>query len=437
VVHELVAPQAEAAVLGACLLDGSVVPGVLARLAADAFGSECNAAVYEAIRGLAGTGRAVDLVGLVEFLRANGGLDRVGGALYLSELLGSVATSAHVGDHVAIVEDRALLRRLAELGGQVVEDTRSGDSAVGVLDRAQRGLFRVWSERARSEFGVVRDVMPGVFTELESLAANPKACTGIPSGFGGLDRLTLGFQPADFVVLAARPSMGKTSLALNWARNAAAGGDPVAFFSLEMGRKRLVERLLASTANVDAWRMRAGRLNDHDWSSLAAASGRLADLPFWIDDSSSLSVSDLGAKASRLAVEAQIKVVFVDYLQLVSGRRGAENRNVQVAEISSALKALAKSLNVPVIVMCQLSRAVEHRGGDRKPILADLRDSGAIEQDADAVMFLWRPGQYEHESCGPAELIVAKHRDGPTGMVPLHFDGPTTTFTEPIGGELA
>jgi len=427
----LTALDAERAVLGAMLLDSECVPGVLARMSSEAFAEPRHARIYAAMQALHDKGRSSDLVSLIESLKASGALDAVGGASYLSELLGCVATSAHAENHSALILEAWQKRRLVAVGSGIVLDAQSAEPVAEVISRAQNAVFQIAKQRGTAGYVTARASLGPAMTELEAYQASDQEVTGVPTGLAKLDSLLLGLHGGDLVVLAARPSMGKTALALGAARKAAGAGVGVAFFSLEMKSHALMHRILSSEANVNSWKMKAGRLVPNEWRSISEAAGRLAELPIYIDDSSALSHTSLAARARLMASENDVGLVVVDYLQLVRGPKHAQSREREVAEVSLSCKALARDLDVPVLLLSQLSRACDYRE-NKRPLLSDLRDSGSIEQDADVVMFVYRDGKYKDpdDTNGHTELLVRKNRNGPTGTVYLKFNAPTTSFTD-------
>lgn len=434
--NTLVAPDAERAVLGACMLDQSVVPLVMSEAKEGWFSDPRHAAIYKVMEGLFCESKKFDLVLLVEIARGALVLDECGGTPYLSSVLGSVATSGGVGSHLEVLRDRFVRRELNAVAGRIVCDTSGELSARECLDEASSRLLAV-AECREGGFTSVGEAMGSTFAELERLSGSPADVTGIPCGLAELDILTSGWQKSDYVILAARPGMGKTSMALGWALHAAAKDVCVGVFSMEMSRRQVVERLLAQEAGVSYGRMRTGHLTPPDWSRLATASGWLSDAPIHVNDVGALTLMEIAANARMLKMRHGLGLVIVDYVQLMRGGY-RENRQQEISEISRGFKALAKSLNVPIVVLSQLSRAVETRGGDKRPVLADLRDSGSLEQDADAVLFLYRPGQYEvtPDDVGYTEILIRKQRNGPTGKVKAKFIGREMRFEEwpVIGG---
>ncbi len=426
------APDAEVAVLGAMLLDSTAMGAVTEILDEQAFYRGAHRKIFAAMLDLFAKDEAVDLVTLTQELKKRKQLDDVGGAAYLSSVLGSVATTANVRYHAKIVLEKAVLRQLINTATEVVQEAfdASGEAST-ILDRAEHMIFEIAQSRIRRDFVPMREILKHSFEVIQELYDKKQHITGVPSGFAELDSLTSGFQKADLIVIAGRPSMGKTAFALNVASHAAIkAGVPTAVFSLEMGKEQLVQRMLCSEARVDAHKLRTGYLADRHWSSLTTAAGLLSESPIYIDDSPSMTVLEMRSKARRLKSEVDVGLVIIDYLQLMRGYGRQENRQQEISEISRSLKALAKELEVPVLALSQLSRAVESRGGDKRPILSDLRESGAIEQDADVVAFIYRAEQYERtpENMGVAEVIVGKQRNGPTGTVRLAFLSECTRF---------
>ena len=431
-VADRIPPQAldaEVAVIGAMLLDTAAVGAVSEILDDTAFYKGAHKKIFRAVIDLFSKEEAVDLVTVTQELKRQKVLDDVGGAAYLSQVLGSVATTANVRHHAKIVLEKAILRRLINVATEVVQEAY--DAGGEAADRAEHVIFEIAQARVHRDFVPMREILKHSFEVIQELYDKKQHVTGIASGFDDLDALTSGFQKADLVVIAGRPSMGKTAFALNVAAHTSIDGStPTAIFSLEMGKEQLVQRMLCSEARIDAHKLRTGYLADKHWSSLTTAAGLLSEAAIYIDDTPSMNVLEMRSKARRLKAEADIGLVIVDYLQLMRGLGRPENRQQEISEISRSLKALAKELEVPVLALSQLSRAVESRGGDRRPILSDLRESGAIEQDADVVMFIYRAEQYERtpENIGRAEVIIGKQRNGPTGTVHLAFQSECTRF---------
>ena len=432
-----VPPQAtdvEQSVLGAMLIEREAIPKAIEILSEEAFYTAKHQKVYAAMLSLFERGNPVDLITLTEELKRRGEIDAVGGAYYLTELTTKVASAANVEYHARIIAEKSLLRKMIETMSSLIGKAYDTSAdAFELLDEVERDIFRISDTELRRPAASLNAVIKQTMERLEAIHGREGGITGVPSGFGRLDDMTGGWQPADLVIIAARPSMGKTAFALACARNAAlhpqlpAG---VAIFSLEMSAQQLAQRLLTSEARVDAQAARTGRMSDEDWPRLARAAGRLAAAPIFIDDTPGMTILELRAKCRRLKAEHNIGLVIVDYLQLMHGTTNSRsaNREQEIAQISRSLKSLAKELDVPVIALSQLSRAVETRGGDKRPQLSDLRESGSIEQDADVVGFIYRAERYgitvdEHGNSteGLAEIILGKQRNGPIGNVSLAF----------------
>ncbi len=431
--------EAEQAVLAAMLLDAEAALHGASLLDDSMFYREGHRRLFRAMRAIIERGGVVDPVTLKEEVERRGELEAAGGIEYLSYLLDVGPTAANIDYHAKIVRDKAMLRRLIEAATGIVQDAYEGKRlADEVLDSAEQGIFDVSETRKTEGFVRLKELLWPTMERIESLHAGGQSITGVASGFKDLDDKTAGFQRADLVIVAARPAMGKTAFCLNVAQHAAIEKTvPVAIFSLEMSKAQLVQRLLTAEARVDAHRLRQGMLKDADYALLARAAGLLSSAPIWIDDSAALTPLELRAKARRIKAEQNIGLVIVDYLQLMRSPEQAENRVQEISAISRALKALAKELNVPVIALSQLSRAPEQRGGEnRRPQLSDLRESGAIEQDADVVLFIYREEMYSgiedpktgENIEGQAEVIIGKQRNGPTGTIKLHFHKAYTRF---------
>ena len=426
------AEDAEQALLGAILVDDKALPLVQDVVTADDFYVEAHRAIFEAMVDLSGRGVTIDAVTLAETLKQRGQFDRIGGAAYLDRLIDVVPVAAHVEEHAGIVKEKAIVRRLILACSRVVteafEDYGDLDS---FLDGSEQTIFEVSRQRYRSETAHIRRTVKEVFTELDALSQSSKEITGVSTGFPRLDSITAGLQPSDLIILAGRPSVGKTSFTLNLVTNAAgAGKTPVAFFSLEMSRQQLVRRILSSEAGIPANKLRTAHgLSQDDWTRLFMAADRVNKFEMYVDDSPMLTVAQLRGKVRRLKLEHGIGLVAIDYLQLMRPTKSFDSREREIAEISRNLKALAKELYLPVVALSQLSRDVEKRQ-DKRPVLADLRESGAIEQDADIVVFLHdlNPQQVDRTH-RQVELIIAKHRSGATGTVPLVFNGEFTRFS--------
>jgi replicative DNA helicase len=429
--------EAEQAVLGAMFLDADAALRAAETLEDWMFYREGHRRLFRVMIGVARRGGAIDPITLKEELERKSELEAVGGVDYLSYLLDVVPTAANFDHHARIVRDKALLRRLVEVGTQIVQEAFEGHRlAAEVLDSAERKIFQIAEQRMTEGFERLKNLLWPAMERIESRHGAGAQVTGVPSGYRDLDERTAGFQPSDLIIVAARPSMGKTALCLNIAQHAAIEhGKGVAIFSLEMSKEAIVQRLLTSEARVDGHRLRTGTLSDGDYKLLATAAGVLSSAPIWIDDSASMTPLELRSKARRIVAEHEIEVVIVDYLQLMRDPEYSDNRVQEISSISRSLKALAKELHVPVVALSQLSRAPEQRGGEhRRPQLSDLRESGAIEQDADVVLFIYRPEMYAREEAereevrGQAEVIIGKQRNGPTGTVKLFFHSNYTRF---------
>jgi replicative DNA helicase len=424
--------EAEQSVLGSLLVDRDAIIRVASYVRAEDFYISANGTIYQAILDLYNRREPTDFLTLSDELERKSMLEEVGGLGYLSSLLNIVPTAVHVEYYGRIVERTATLRRLIDAGTSIVGiGYQEGLEAEDALDSAEQALFTVSQRRQTKDFQSISDVLDRLFDQLDYLQQNRGEVVGIPSGYSDLDKLTGGLQRSDLIILAARPSMGKSALALGMAYGAAVQhGKKVGFFALEMSAEQLVQRLLSTETGVDSHRLRLGQIDDNEWDRISRAFGRLAEAQIFIDDSANASVMDVRSKARRLQAEQGIDLLIVDYLQLMSGRR-TENRVAEISEISRGLKGLARELNVPVVALSQLSRAVETRA-DHRPMLSDLRESGSIEQDADIVMFIYRDDKYDEnsEKKGIAELIVAKHRNGPVGTVNLRFFDRTARFAD-------
>jgi replicative DNA helicase len=426
-------PEAEEAVLGSLLIDPDAIIKVASFLEPDDFYREKNSWIYQAILDLHERREPADFVTLVDELERRDQLQQIGGAAYITSLINSVPTAVHVEHYAHIIERAATLRRLIGAAGQITalayEEAEDVDE---VVDRAEQLVFNVSERRIRHDLTPVRQIMHGVVDRLDYLHRHKGELLGVPSGFSKLDKLLGGFQKSDLVILAARPSVGKTSLALNVAVNAAKRyGQRVAFFSLEMSSEQLVQRLLSAETGINQQKLRLGEIGDEEWPMLMEAAGVLSETLLFIDDTPAVSALELRTKARRLQAEHGLDMVIVDYLQLMRSDARSENRVQEISYITRSLKSLARELEVPLIALSQLSRAVESRG-DHKPILSDLRESGSIEQDADIVMFIYREDMVKENSerKNIADVIVAKHRNGPTDTVPLYFDKALTRFAD-------
>ncbi len=417
--------EAEQAVIGAIFLDPAAIVLASEILLPEDFYRSAHQKIYEVMLHLNETGHAVDLVTVTEQLAASKLLEDVGGISYLSELSVSVPTAANVGYYARIVEEKSLLRRLIRTATDIATEgyTRE-DEVEALLDEAEKSIMEVAQRKNSGAFQNIKDVLVRTYDNIELLHNRKGEVTGIPTGFSELDRMTAGFQRNDLIIVAARPSVGKTAFALNIAQNVATKTDEnVAIFSLEMGAEQLVMRMLCAEGNIDAQNLRTGSLTDEDWRKLTMAMGSLSNSGIYIDDTPGIRVSEIRSKCRRLKQESGLGMILIDYLQLIQGSgRSKENRQQEVSEISRSLKALARELEVPVIALSQLSRGVEQRQ-DKRPMMSDIRESGSIEQDADIVAFLYRDDYYdkETENKNIIEIIIAKQRNGPTGTVSLAF----------------
>ncbi len=438
--------DAEQAVLAAMLMDRDAIMRAAEFVEDSMFYREAHRRIFRAIVALNEKGGVVDALTLADELSTRGDLEGSGGKEYLSLLLDAVPTAANVEYHAKIVREKALIRRLIETSTEIITSAYEGKQNSGdLLDHAEQRIFQISQKRAREGFRRIKELLWPAMEKIEDLAKGGGSVTGVPSGFNELDKLTLGFQPSELIIIAARPSMGKTAFVLNVAQNAAIQANiPVAIFSLEMAKEQLVARMLASEGYIDAQKLRNGRLNNDDFARLAKSAGILGSAPIWIDDSPGLTALDIRSRARRLKAENQVGMVIIDYLQLVQGPSDSENRQQEISYISRSFKILARELQIPVVALSQLSRAPEQRSGEnRRPQLSDLRESGAIEQDADVVMFLYRPEYYEGAADergeprrlqdgtpleGLAEVIIGKQRNGPTDTVRLYFHKQYTRF---------
>ncbi|MFA4906584.1 MAG: replicative DNA helicase [Candidatus Margulisiibacteriota bacterium] len=424
---ERIPPQniaAEQSILGSMLIDKNAISKVVEGIYPDSFYRDAHRYIFEAIIGLFDKSEPVDLVTVTEKLRLDGKLDIIGGSVYLTDLINSVPTSANVEYYAKIVEDKAVLRRLIEAGTRIVSEAfNERDNVDQALDASEKLVFDIALKRMKAGFNKMSDVLKTVLDKIDLLYGRKQTLSGISSGFPDLDSMTAGFQNADLIIVAARPSVGKTALALNFATNAAIVHKiPVAIFSLEMAKDQLAQRMLCSEAEIDSQRLKTASLSDAGWKKLTRALGKLSEAPIFIDDTAAITATEIRAKARRLKVEKGLGMVIIDYLQLMQGRSRVENRVQEISEIARGLKTLARELEVPVIALSQLSRAVEQRP-DRYPRLSDLRESGEIEQTADLVMFIHREGYYNPntERGNIAEIVIAKQRNGPVGSTELVF----------------
>jgi len=425
--YERVPPQnveAEQAVLGALFIDPEAWFTVSDQLGVDDFYRSAHKRIFQAVADVASKMEPIDLITVTACLRDKGHLEEVGGVGYLAALTNVVPTAANVEHHTGLVREKSVLRKLISVATSIASTGYEGAADVSeIIDDAEQKIFDLAQDRITRGFTPIRDILMGTFEQIETLYANKGSLIGIPTGYPDLDRMTSGFQPSDLIIVAARPSVGKTAFALNMAQNVAVRNHAtVAIFSLEMSKEQLVQRIICAEANIDSQRLRTGFLEENDWPKLTMAIGTLSEAPIYIDDTPNISVAEMRSKCRRLQAEHDLKLIVIDYLQLVRGKARSENRQQEISEISRTLKALARELKVPVIALSQLSRGVEQRQ-DKRPLLSDIRESGSIEQDADVVAFLYRDDYYNEDSekKNIIEIIIAKQRNGPTGKVELVF----------------
>ncbi len=423
--------EAEQSVLGSMLLSPDAIMVAMEQLRSEDFYKESHRRIFEVIVKLNEDREPVDLITVTEVLRSGKILEQIGGVTYLTNLTETVPTAANIAHYCKIVEEKALIRRLINTASGILSMAYDSKNEINeLLDEAERRIFDIAQKQRVENFHHIKDILFDTFERIEELYNSESGITGVPTGFPDIDEKTSGFQPSDLILIAARPSMGKTALALNIAQNAAIRFKiPVGIFSLEMSKEQLVQRMLCSESNVDSHKLRTGRLNEDDWPRLAQAMGPLSEAPIYIDDTPGISSLELRTKARRLKAEKGLGLVIIDYLQLMSGRGNSENRQQEISEISRSLKALARELSLPVVALSQLSRAPEMRS-DHRPILSDLRESGSQEQDSDLVAFLYRDDYYnpDSEKKNIAEIIIAKQRNGPTGTVELVWLSKFTKF---------
>jgi len=434
--HYQVPPQnldAEDAILSAVLVDNDILLDAVEILSPEDFYKSAHQKIFGAMLELFSRNEPVDLVTLANLLRQQGQLESVGGASYLAQLVEAVPMAVNARHYAKIVHEKACLRRLIERSNRIIQRCyQDSGNMEDILDWAESAIFEISQNKIRPAFYPLGKIIENNIDTLEERQGNKALITGVPTGFSVLDQLTAGLQSSDLIILAARPSMGKTALALNIARNAAVEENiPTAVFSLEMAKEQLSMRLLCAEARIDSSRLRSGFFSREDWVRLTDAAGVLSEAPIFIDDSPDISANTIRAKARRLKMDKGLGLVFIDYLQLMRGRASLERRDLEISEISRSLKALAKELDLPVVALSQLNRKLEERS-DKRPQLSDLRESGALEQDADVVAFIYRDEIYNKDPNNPnrgrAELIVAKQRNGPVGVVPLTFLNAYTRF---------
>ncbi|OGI09615.1 MAG: replicative DNA helicase [Candidatus Margulisbacteria bacterium GWF2_35_9] len=424
--------DAEQSVLGAILIDADAIQRILELVKPDYFYKETHKTIFLVMLELVNKSEPIDLVTLTERLRNQDKLESIGGASYLAELANTVSTSANIEHYARIVDEKAMLRNLISTGSSIVESAFSQNvDTTEILDQAEQRIFEIANKRIKKGFVHIKDIVQEVSDQIENMGNNEEQILGLSSGYVDLDRLTQGFQKQDLIILAARPSVGKTAFCLNIAANIALKSKKnVGIFSLEMSKESLVQRILSSDAAIEATKIRTGKLSDQEWKKLMNSFGRLHEANIFIDDSAGLNALELRAKARRIQAEKGLDIIIIDYLQLMHGTKiRNENRTQEISEIARLLKAVAKELNVPVIALSQLSRAVEQRN-DKTPKLSDLRESGEIEQTADLVMFLHREDYYEEVTTPTSvtDVIIAKHRNGPIGRARLVFKKDITKF---------
>ncbi len=424
--------EAEQAIIGSMLTDRDAVISAVEVLKEDDFYREDNKSIYRAILNLYNKSEPIDIITVKSELESMGKFDQIGGLEYLAELPEKVPTTANAMKYIKIVEEKSTLRQLIKTANEIIElGYNPTEDVEDIMEGAEKKIFNVMQEKNQKGYEPIKDVLVESFTKLEELYNRKQHITGVPSGFIELDYRTAGFHGSELILIAARPAMGKTAFALNIATNAAVRANvPVAVFSLEMSKEQLVNRILCSEAMVDSNKVRTGKLEEDDWTKLAGAIGPLSEAEVYIDDTPGINITEIRAKCRKLKIEKNIGMVVIDYLQLIQGsNKRSGSREQEISEISRSLKILAKELDVPVIALSQLSRAAEQRP-DHRPMLSDLRESGAIEQDADIVMFLYRDDYYNEDSekKGIAEVIMAKHRGGSTGTVELLWLGSYTKF---------
>ena len=434
--------EAERAVLGAVLLDNHVFDQAAELLVSEDFYLESHRRIFDTVVSLAGASRAIDILTLREELTRRTDLDSVGGVSYIASLVDGVPRIANIENYARIVKDKSVLRKLVHAANDILNRSFAGEEDPGLLlEEAEKAIFQIGQERSRTGFAPLHELLSSAYTHVESLSERKGFVTGVATGFTQLDQMMSGLQDSDLIIIAARPGLGKTSLALNIAQHVTVQQEKVVgLFSLEMSSQQLALRLLCSEARVDSHKMRSGFLSNQDWKLMAEALSRLSQARLFIDDTPGLSLLEMRSKARRLASEQGLDLLIVDYLQLMSGevsrRRRHENRQQEISTISRSLKALAKELNVPLIAISQLSRAPEQRRGNHEPQLSDLRESGSIEQDADVVLFIFRESFYKKEEDLDdedryAQIIIGKQRNGPTGRVKLAFVDQWTRFENP------
>ena len=425
--------EAEQSILGGILLDNQALNPVLEILDQSDFYSDAHRKIFTAILELSNRSEPADLITLSNIMKDQKKLDQVGGVSYLASLVDNVGSAANIAYYAKIVKEKSILRRLIGTATEIINSSYETATDVDqILDQAEHAIFDISENKIRPSFSPIREVIKDSFKNIERLYANKELITGVATGFDKVDDITTGLQKSDLIIIAGRPSMGKTAFALNIAQYAALETNvPVAIFSLEMSKEQLSMRMLSAESRVDSQRLRKGFLGETDWPKLTAAAGRLSDAPIYIDDTPAITVIEMKAKARRLKTEAGLGLIILDYLQLMRGSSYRDSREQEISEISRSLKALAKEISVPIIAISQLNRKVEDRP-NRRPMMADLRESGAIEQDADLIAFIYRDELYNKSEDNPekgiAEIIIGKQRNGPTGTVKLAFQEKYTRF---------
>lgn len=426
--------EAEQSVLGGLMLDATAWDAIADIINHEDFYRRDHKLIYESIADLVRNQKPIDAVTVFDALALKGMADEVGGLSYLARLTSETPSAANVRAYARIVKDQALLRQLISIGGDIVTNAfaKDGRTPTELVEEAERKVFEIAEKgtRTRAGFTSIKEVLPGTVNKIEELYRNPDAFTGVPSGYTDLDRMTNGLQPGDLIIIAGRPSMGKTTLAVNIAENAAISHKiPAAIFSMEMSAEQLSIRMISSLGRVNQGHLRNGQLTTDDWTRITSATTLLQEAPIYIDETAGLTPTEIRARARRLKREHNIGIVVVDYLQLMTVSGNTENRATEISEISRSLKALAKELQCPVIALSQLNRSVEQRT-EKKPVMSDLRESGAIEQDADLILLIYRDEVYDPNSTrkGIADIIIAKQRNGPTGEVAMTFLGEYTRF---------
>lgn len=437
--------QLEEAVLGAIMLDKDALPTVTEILRRESFYLESHQMIYETMETIYGLSQPIDLLTVHEALKKAGNLEKIGGITYLMELTNKIASAANIEFHARIIAQKYIQRELIRVSTLIIQDSFDETKDVfQLLDSAEQNLYEITDKNLNTGYESLKNLAIKAQREIEAASQKGSDMTGVTTGYVELDKLTSGWQPSDLIIIAARPGMGKTAFTLSLAKNAAEHGKGVAVFSLEMASVQLVQRLISMEAEIPGSKLRNGQMEDYEWRKLHEAVEKLADTPIYIDDTPGINIFELRAKCRRLKQNHDISMIVIDYLQLMSGAPGGGgsggNREQEISAISRALKGLAKELNVPVIALSQLSRAVESRGGEKRPMLSDLRESGAIEQDADIVTFIYRPGYYgieEGDMGVPSdltEIIIAKHRNGSLDTVELRFVGQYVKFEDPGEG---